>query len=80
MGGPSAAPRPGVGEPRVLRENRYALARPHLPSLYDKLPSLMTSLILALISALRSAFQTRATLTLENLALRQQLAIYHRNQ
>ncbi len=40
----------------------------------------MNTLILSLISALRSALQTRATLALENLALRQQLAIYQRNQ
>jgi len=36
------------------------------------------SLVLALLSALRAAFRTRTDLTLENLALRQQLALLRR--
>jgi hypothetical protein len=40
----------------------------------------MKTLILALMAALRGAFQTRTNLALENLALRQQLAIYQTTQ
>jgi putative transposase len=40
----------------------------------------MKTLILPLISLLPAACRTRASLVLENLALRQQLAIYQRNQ
>ena len=36
------------------------------------------SLVLALLGALRAAFRTRTDLTLENLALRQQLALLRR--
>jgi len=40
----------------------------------------MKTLISTLISVFRAAGQSRASLTIENLALRQQLAVYQRNQ
>ena len=40
----------------------------------------MTTLITALITAVRAVPRSRANLALENLALRQQLTIYHRGQ
>jgi|GEM_PF-1919479 len=39
----------------------------------------MLALLLNLLASLRSAFRTRAELALENLALRQQLATFHRS-
>jgi hypothetical protein len=57
-----------------------AAHRRNLPRIRGTLSDRMRTLILALVSMLRALLRSRANLALENLALRQQLTIYQRDQ
>ena len=69
-----------LGPRSVVRENLYLDSRSNLRCLDGTLRDPKRTLMLPLISLLRTAYLSRANLTLENLAFRQQLTVYQQNQ
>ena len=67
-------------DPPYSAKTPYDADRSNLARAHDTRSDRMRTLILALVSMLQDLLRSRANLALENLALRQQLAIYQRGQ